>query len=454
MKKSSIIGHVCELLELIRPLKQPADSIVKDFFRQRHYLGSKDRRFISDTTFAILRNFTLVRFHANEALRLLETSSAPLDEPPPGSLALGGSSQRPIAMYVSFALKVRNEDAGALLSDVESSWRISLPKVSCEEFIRAVAQAQLPQTALANPVKRISMMHSFPETIIQEWIERFGEEETGRLCAASNQPAPIVIRVNTLKTTVEECRARLRSEGIESEPTKLSAFGLVLKKRINAQALQSFNDGWFEMQDEGSQLVALLLESKPGDVLVDACAGGGGKTLSIAALMKNEGKLIAFDVDAKRLANIQPRLRRAGVGIAQLHRAESRLLEALEARADAVLVDAPCSGVGTFRRNPWAKLSFDENFAERISITQKRILETFAPLVKPGGRLVYSTCTLLQRENEEVVESFLAVHCEFSLLSPSTILQRQSVFVESPPDYLMLLPPSTDGFFAATLQKK
>jgi 16S rRNA (cytosine967-C5)-methyltransferase len=438
VKHSSLIGHVCELLELIRPLKQPADISVKDFFRQRHYLGSKDRRFISDTTFSILRNFALVRFHAREALQSFNVSSLPS-----------------LAIYISFALKIQDKDSTSVLADVESSWRASFPKISCAEFVDAIARSQLPQTLLENPVKRIAMVHSFPEAIVHECAERFGVEEAERLCAASNQPAPTVIRVNTLRTTVEECRARLSAEGIESEPTRLSPYGLTLQKRINVQASRAFKDGWFEIQDEGSQLISLVLDPKPGETIVDACAGGGGKTLHIGALMRNQGELHAIDIDMKRLEHIQPRLQRAGVSFVQRHRASDDSVRLLRGKGDGVLVDAPCSGIGTFRRNPDAKLRFDAAVVERMVEVQKRILDSSALLVKPGGRLVYSTCTLLRQENEEVAETFLEAHPEFHLLSAPKILLAQKIEIESASDYLILIPhrTNTDGFFAAVFRR-
>lgn len=439
MKASSLIGHVCELLDLIRPLNGPADTIVTEFFRKRHYLGSKDRRFIADTTFAILRNFALVRFHARQGLEPFNTSSLPA-----------------IAMYISFAIKIQNQASADVLSKVESSWRVSFPKIPCATFVDAIVRSHLPQTILESPLQRIAMMHSFPETIVQEWLERFGATETERLCAALNQPAPTVIRVNTLKATIEECRARLRAEGIESESTRLSPFGLVLNKRINAQASQAFKDGWFEMQDEGSQIISLLLDAKPGETIVDACAGGGGKTLHIAALMRNEGEIHAIDVDEKRLENVRPRLLRAGISIAHLHRSNDELIDSLRGKADAVLVDAPCSGVGTFRRNPAAKLRFDTQFVDRMVTTQKRVLESSAHFVKPGGRLVYSTCTLLREENEHVVETFLAVQDEFQLMSAASLLREQNIEIEFASAYFTLLPhrTSTDGFFAAVLRRR
>jgi 16S rRNA (cytosine967-C5)-methyltransferase len=445
VKHSSLLGHVCELLELIRPLKQPADTVTQEFFRQRRYLGSKDRRFISEATFGILRNFTLARFHAREAFASLAVSSLSLDE----------ASRRPIALYSSFAAKIRLDDAAALLADVESTWRISFPDISCAEFVGALVRSQLTPAILQNPVKRIATVHSFPEVIVQEWIERFGLEETERLCATSNQPAPTVIRVNSLKATVEECRARLSAEGIESEPTRLSPDGLTLQKRINIQASRAFKDGWFEIQDEGSQLISLVLDPKPRETIIDACAGGGGKTLHLGALMRNHGELHAIDIDMKRLQHIQPRLRRAGVSFVQRHRASDDCVRLLRGKGDGVLVDAPCSGVGTFRRNPDAKLRFDAAVVERMVEVQKRILDSSASLVKPGGRLVYSTCTLLRQENEEVVETFLEAHPEFHTLSAPKILLAQEIEIESASDYLVLSPhrANTDGFFAAVFRR-
>ncbi|MEK7250963.1 MAG: RsmB/NOP family class I SAM-dependent RNA methyltransferase [Bacteroidota bacterium] len=441
MKKSSLIGHAVELLDLIRPLKQPADNIVKDFFRTRHYLGSKDRRFISDATFGILRNYRLLKVYADMGMKIVEMSHPQVPS---------------LLIYISYAVKIQKEEIAAIVSDVQGMWQVSHPRIECEKGVNAILQSTLPTEVLENPTKRIAVTYSFPDSIVEEWIGRFGEVETEKLCEGSNQPAPIDVRVNILKATPEECRARLLFEGIESEPTKLSPFGLVLNRRINAQALQSFKDGLFEMQDEGSQLLSLLLEPKAGQIIVDACAGGGGKTVHIAALMKNEGELHSIDVDEKRLANIRPRIIRSGATIVQLHLAEKgKEFSDLIGRADAVLVDAPCSGIGTFRRNPAAKLSFTQEYVERIAKTQRSVLETYAEMVKSGGRLVYTTCTLLRKENEDVVESFLQSNSKFSLISASEILGRQNIPIESSSNYLTLLQHKngTDGFFAAIFQK-
>lgn len=439
MKRPSLIGHVVELLDRIRPLTQPADVVTNEFFRARHYLGAKDRRFIADTLFGILRNYRFVHTLAQEVS---------------GRVRPDATDVPSLLLYAAYALRVQQEPSAAVLSDIEGMVRVFAPKIPAGELVAAIAHALLPPGG--DTAQHLALQYSFPDSIVAEWLERFGADETRRLCQSLNAPAPTVIRINSLKTSVEECRRRLQREGIESERTVLSPFGLVLGKRINAQAVRAFQEGLFEMQDEGSQLLSLLLEPREGMIVVDACAGGGGKTLHIAALMGNRGTLYSLDSDPKRLAAIRPRLERAGVMIAELRSSQDEATRrALAGSADAVLVDAPCSGVGRFRRNPDAKLRFTEDMVERMSGLQKGILEESAQLVKPGGRLVYSTCTLLRKENDEIVEWFLSAHHGFHLLPASAILQRQQVPYDFASDFLMLLPHkhATDGFFAAVLQR-
>ncbi|MBX2992576.1 MAG: methyltransferase domain-containing protein [Bacteroidetes bacterium] len=443
MKKSSLIGHVCELLDLIRPLKHPADSMVKDFFRTRHYLGSKDRRFISETLYDILRNYRLVRFHAEDGIK-----RAGIIAPHVPSLLI----------YISYTLKIGKEEPAVILPDIQGMWRISFPKVECEVVLKAIGSSSFPIEIENASFRKLGLLYSIPDFIVEEWVGRFGEAKAVQICESMNRPAPITIRVNTLKATVEACQERLAREGIASKRTQLSPFGLVLEKRINSQALQSFKDGWFEMQDEGSQLLSMLLEPKQGSLVVDACTGGGGKTLHLAALMNNEGEIHSIDIDERRLFNIRVRLQRAGITIAELHhqkKGDSSIV-ALKNSADSVLIDAPCSGVGTFRRNPAAKLNVSEGYVRRVAVTQQSILAAYSDLVKPGGRLVYTTCTLLRLENEDVVEKFLSLHPEFELVSATDILRNQNVPLESDSPFLTLLPhiAGTDGFFAAVMRRK
>ncbi|HTO93508.1 MAG TPA: RsmB/NOP family class I SAM-dependent RNA methyltransferase, partial [Bacteroidota bacterium] len=229
--------------------------------------------------------------------------------------------------------------------------------------------------------------------------------------------------------------------------------GLVFPKRINAQGLHSFRQGLFEMQDEGSQILSMLLEVRPGMTVIDACAGAGGKSLHIAAMMQNRGKIFALDVDGKKLDNLVMRSRRAGVTIATATVVPEDSVLPPVPPADAVLVDAPCSGVGTFRRNPGAKLLCTEGYSLSLSRRQSALLERYAHSVRSGGRLVYSTCTLLRRENQDVVGEFLSSHPDFSLLPVAGILPRQGVRCPGEGTFLELLPhrTGTDGYFAAVM---
>ncbi|HCV43422.1 MAG TPA: RNA methyltransferase [Bacteroidetes bacterium] len=445
MKRSSLIGHIIELHDAICSSKLPADIIIKEFFKSRHYLGAKDRRFISEVVYGLVRNYKLIQAYAAESARTIGVVTFPRNVP---SILLIG---------VYFA-RIMKESPDAMLPDISGLWRVYLPEIDCRRFLESATSALLPAAIENDPLKSIATRFSMPEVIVREWIERYGNAEAESLCASLNSPAPITIRVNTLATTVAQCRATLKDEGIEPEPTTLSPFGLKLEKRVNTQALASFKRGYFEMQDEGSQLLSMLVGAVPGATIVDACAGGGGKTLHLGALMNNMGTLIAIDVDKRRLDNIRERVRRAGVSIADILLAD-RDQDAIHnwtGKANAVLIDAPCTGVGTFRRNPGAKLTFTDDFVDAVAKTQREVLERYSPLVKPGGRLVYSTCTLLKKENEDQVSWFLSEHHDFELVSAPEMLTEQGIRVESGTPFLSLLPhrTTTDGFFAAVMVRR
>jgi 16S rRNA (cytosine967-C5)-methyltransferase len=442
MKRSSLFGHVIELHDVVRNSRQPADTIVREFVRSRHYLGSKDRRFITEMVFGLLRHFRLVQVCTEEALRRLGRDSFSKQTP---SILLAGA----------YCIRLLNEDPEALVSDLSGLMRVSAPDVPCEEFLRSVS---LPQEIEQNAAVRLATLFSFPDSIVSEWTECYGTAESEQLCASLNQPAPVTIRVNTLLTTVDQCRAQLREEGLETTRTALSPVGLILPKRINAQTLNSFKGGSFEMQDEGSQLLSMLVQASPGTTVVDACAGGGGKTLHLAALMSNQGTLIAIDADRQRLLRMEERLRRSGASMVRCFQAgkDRNEIEKLHETADSVLIDAPCTGVGTVRRNPGVKARFTSTLLESMVKRQQQVLDEYSALVRPGGRLVYATCSLLRRENEEQVSGFLQRHPDFTLGSASWILRQQGVPLDSNEQMLTLLPhkTGTDGFFAAVMIRR
>jgi 16S rRNA (cytosine967-C5)-methyltransferase len=444
MKRSSLIGHTVELLDLFRTSRTPADRIFKDFCRQRGYLGAKDRRYLSETYYAILRSYTSLELWVSEVFRKADAAVPPSRLPS-------------IAICAAFLVRIRHEDTADLLPDIADLFRMAVSRIRPEEFVSAVLVVATPQSLSDDPVARIALQESFPSFIVGEWVKEYGVDGAEALCHALNQPAPTILRVNLLKTTVDECRATLAREGVAAETTPVAPTGLRLKTRADLNVLRSFKDGWFEVQDEASQLIAPLLEPRPGQRIIDTCAGGGGKTLHIGVLMRNQGTLVAIDSDQRRLGEIRPRVERAGLAIVEyVQHQHPHQLRRYDGSADGVLVDAPCSGVGTFRRNPGEKLRLEESQIAGLVRAQESILQRSAQMVRPGGRLVYSTCTLLARENEDRVDAFLAKNPEFSLLDAPAILRRQQIVVTGDTAYLKMLPhqTGTDGFFAAAFERK
>lgn len=444
MRTSSLIGHVVEVLDIVRPGLQPADTVVKEFFRARHYLGSSDRRFIAERTFAILRHHRLLEVFCRQALAMLGSASPPVPMPS-------------LMLLVAHEIRNTGRAPDELETEISGIWRMVVKDVPPGAFIGALSGVEIPEEMRRDPALALATEHSLPDFVVRDWMEAYGQEESAALCAASNGSPPVTIRVNTLRGEVEECRKMLETEGILSTRTRFSPVALALQKRINAQALHSFRQGRYEMQDEGSQLLANLLEVRPGMTVLDACAGAGGKSLHMAALMHNRGKILALDVDARKLENFTLRCRRAGVTIAATavvaQDADPGVYEGLE--ADAVLVDAPCSGVGTFRRNPGAKLRCTQEYSRSLARTQGTLLERYSSFVKAGGRLVYSTCTLVRNENQQIVEQFLRDHTAFTIVRAGDVLARQRIACPGSEKYLELLPhrTGTDGYFAAVLQR-
>jgi 16S rRNA (cytosine967-C5)-methyltransferase len=280
---------------------------------------------------------------------------------------------------------------------------------------------------------------SFPD-----WLDERGASELGSswpaVRAALNEPAEVFLRVNTLKTDRRSLKARLAQEGITSDIIEEIPTVLVLKQRANVFALPSFKEGLFEVQDASSQKVAPFLQVEPGMRVIDACAGGGGKTLHLAALMRNKGRILALDVHEWKLAELRKRAARAGVDIAEVRPVESsKTIKRLTNEADRVLLDVPCSGLGVLRRNPDAKWKLSAAEIDRLIVQQQDILARYSAMVKPGGKLVYATCSILPSENEQQVQRFLAAHeNEWSL-----------------EEELKLSPAETghDGFYAARLSR-
>jgi 16S rRNA (cytosine967-C5)-methyltransferase len=297
-----------------------------------------------------------------------------------------------------------------------------------------------------------------PDWIVARLREHYSDAEILALARSLAKPAPLDLRVNTLQAPREAVLQRLEADGIEAAPTRYSPLGVRLKEKIAINRHPMFLAGAVEVQDEGSQLLGLLVEPRRTDMVVDFCAGAGGKTLQLGAAMNSQGRLYAFDISDKRLGNLTPRLRRSGLSNVHPQRIEGEndaKVKRLRGKIDRVLVDVPCTGLGTLRRNPDLKSRQSAEGLVQLNAKQYAILEAAASMLKPGGRLVYGTCSLLREENEAIVERFLAAHAEFALVPVAEVLARQGVPVPGCDRYLALSPVrhDTDGFFAAVLQR-
>jgi 16S rRNA (cytosine967-C5)-methyltransferase len=415
------------LTEIDAHLRRPADAVANDFFRARRYIGSGDRRAVSDRAWRVLRT-----------RRRLEWWIA-------------GSGGAPTArMLAAASMLLEGWDLGGLHQAFSGGQYAPAALIPPETHaLRPLAGHTLDHPAMPDAVR-----FELPDWIVPHLQERFGPEFAPEMQAAL-EPAPLDLRVNLLKSTREEARAALDAEGLEAEPTPFSPWGLRIDGRRAVTTGPAFQSGIVEIQDEGSQLVAALAGAGPEMRVADYCAGAGGKTLALAMTMQNRGHIVACDVSAPRLEGAVRRLRRAGV-----HNAERHLLgpgdKWAKRRAgsfDRVLVDAPCTGTGTWRRNPDARLRLREADLEQLLPKQAGILEAAARLVRPGGRLIYATCSLLAQENEMQVEAFLLGTPHFRLMRLEQAWHCGAA--PNPGPYLRLTPlrHRTDGFFGAVLER-
>ena len=412
----ALFAHAEAVLGQLLRFDHPADAVVSRYFREHRQLGHADRAFVAETVFAVLRRGRSIEARCagqlSDRRRLLATLAI-----------VRGWSQRELA---------------PVLKASEEEWLAAA---------KAVPEADLP------PAVRCDL----PDWLYARLEQQFGADEVLALSRAMNQSAPLDLRVNTLKGDRDTLLAKLAADDIAATPGALSPLAVRLRDKPALAKHPLFLEGAFEVQDEGSQLLGFLLEPKRGEMVVDFCAGAGGKTLLLGALMRNTGRLYAFDVSDKRLTNLKPRLARSGlsnVHPARIEHERDQKIKRLAGKADRVLVDAPCSGLGTLRRNPDLKWRQDETSVAELTVKQAAILAAAATLVRPGGRLVYATCSLLSAENDEIVAAFLEKHPDFSLLPASAVLGKQGIACEG--DVLRLLPHkhNTDGFFAAAMERK
>ena len=427
MTPAARIAAAIDLLEVIEGApKRPADAVANDFFRSRRYIGSGDRRAVSDRVWTVLRARRRIGWWLNDARQTARLLIA-------ASLLLEGWSKPGVQQ--SF-----------------SGGQFAAPPLDRGEL---GVLARIEGHTLDHPTMPDAVRLEIPDWLLPHLTARFGASLPAEMAALS-EPATLDMRVNLLKGDRDQALAALAAEGWDAELTPLSPWGLRLDGRRPVTSGPAFQTGLIEIQDEGSQLVAAMVGATPAMRVVDWCAGAGGKTLALAGIMQNRGQIVACDVSAPRLEGAVRRLRRAGA-----HNVERHLIEAgdkwLKRRAgtfDRVLLDAPCTGTGTWRRNPDARLRLKQTDLAELLLKQANILDTAQSLVRKGGRLVYATCSLLEEENEAQVSGFLHRHPAFSVVP----LSQAWPFDQPPPNsgaFLSLTPArhGTDGFFTAVLER-
>lgn len=421
MHPKALLDEIASLIEKVFKFDHPADAVVARHFRENKSLGPRERATLSDTVFAVLR----------ERLRF-------------ESLARSGSGSKWRRLAI-LGFPGDRDFLKSALTEPEKTWLDG-----CD---------QVTDADLMAPHR-----HNLPEWLATALREQVGSEFDA-LAASLNQHAPLDLRVNAMKKKREAVLAELQAAGLPAQATPYSPLGIRLQGKPNLSKLPAFANGDVEVQDEGSQLLALLLAPKRGEMVADFCAGAGGKTLALGAAMKNTGRLYAFDTSGHRLEAIKPRLARSGLSnvhpVAIAHERDDRI-KRLAGKLDRVLVDAPCSGLGTLRRSPDLKWRQTPETVAAQAELQQRILASAARLLKPGGRLVYATCSPLPQEDEAVAAAFSVAHTDFQPLSVAQLLTdshvEQAAALCSGEDgrFLRLWPHrhGTDGFFAAVWQKK
>jgi 16S rRNA (cytosine967-C5)-methyltransferase len=423
MHPKALLDACSELVRLTLKFDHPADAIVSKFFRDNRGLGPRERATLAETVYTVLRKKQLFDHLA-----------------PSGS----GPKERRLAILGFYG---PGDFLRSALSDQEKNWLDQCEQVKPEDLMER-------------------HRHNLPEWLVQPIKDQVGAG-FWPLMESLNRGAGLDLRVNDFKAKRADVQKELTQAGIKAVPTPYSPWGLRIAGKPALNKMEAFTRGDFEVQDEGSQLLAMLVDAKRGEMVVDFCAGAGGKTLALGAAMRSTGRLYAFDTSAHRLDSFKPRMARSGLSnvhpAAIAHERDDRV-KRLAGKIDRVLVDAPCTGLGTLRRNPDLKWRQTMQSVEEMAVKQAAILQSAARLVKSGGRLVYATCSVLPQENEAIAESFATANPDFVALQVGEILKNLKVAQseslcsggEMGALYLRLWPHlhSTDGFFAAVWQKK
>ncbi|AFK03041.1 Fmu (Sun) domain protein [Emticicia oligotrophica DSM 17448] len=395
-----LVEAVVFALQQIFNENRQADKVIEQVLKSNKKWGSRDRAFIAENTYEIVRWWRLLKFVANIN-----------------------------------CVRVEEE---ALFWQIFAAWRVlqgdKLP--DWQDFKAVNAKEVITRNEEAQQLRKV-------RESVPDWIDTIGEEELGENWEAElhamNTQAPVVLRTNTLKTNKLDLKASFSEIGIETETLPNVTDALVLPKRANVFSTELFKKGFFEVQDAGSQLIAEYLDVQAGMRVIDACAGAGGKTLHLATLMENKGRIIAMDVEDYKLQELQRRAKRNGIGNVETRLIEAKTIKRQRETADRLLLDVPCSGLGVLRRNPDAKWKLKKDFLEKIKQTQAEIITNYSKMLKKGGKMVYATCSILPSESEEQVKKFLAQNPDFNFISEKRTSPAKDGF---------------DGFYMALIERK
>jgi len=420
-----------EALGHILTMTQPADAVLSNYFRAHRELGQHDRAFVAETVFGVLRRRYGLEHHTGAA-----------------------TPRRLLLAYLNRVQGVSLRQLEPLLGRDDAQWAAALKAGPDSAPASSKQGAPVPPSDGAPP---LHVAAELPPWLTAMLAAEMPEDEILVLGRALAQAAPLDLRVNPLLTTREKVVRQLVIEGINAQPTPYAPLGIRIDGNPALSRNPLFTSGRIEVQDEGSQLLCYLLAPKRREMVVDFCAGAGGKTLALGAMMQSQGRLYAFDVSEGRLNKFKPRLKRSGLSNVhpQLLANENDIkVKRLAGKIDRVLVDAPCSGFGTLRRNPDLKWRQSEAGIAELAAKQRAILTAAAALLKPGGRLVYATCSFLRAENQDIVAAFLAAHPRFSLVPANQVLEQQHIALDTG-EFLQLYPHrhGCDGFFAAVMAR-
>lgn len=441
MTPAARLQAAIEILTEIENAAAPVDSVIRGYFKKRRYAGSKDRRAVNERVYGQLRKYARLRWWIERT----------------------GNTEHPTPRLLILAdLALSDKLHGSELSELFKEAR-HYPAAMSD------AEQELTEALAGRPLNHqsdmpLSVRHEFPQWLENSLAQIYGDS-LGAEMNALNQQAPMDLRVNTVKSSVDLVLSNLANENITASACPYSPMAIRVTSNTKMGGVEVYKNGLVEIQDEGSQLLALLCGARPGMTVIDFCAGAGGKTLALAAIMTEQGKLlgrlIACDIYSKRLDRIKPRLERANATkvIQKVLSSENDpwVMEN-NATADRVLLDVPCSATGTWRRDPKAKWRLTPDELDDFILTQRQILSSASQLVKPGGRLIYATCSLLPQENETQIEWFLNQNKEYKLLDAQSIW-LENIGTTEPPisgSYIRLSPArtQTDGFFCAILERQ